>query len=203
MKKLIYLIFILFTIINFSGCYKKIDNTSFNKNYKILDEIAVISFQTDVELIYQVSLKTHQTIPKNEYLEICKLNSSIYFNEILITDKFINLLEIKNIKVTDIKNAKKLLVIKPIRFESLANTNGLCSLSSGFTDISIYDINEKPNKFLIYENRFFSDENYNTIPLGGGYSKLKENSTNEKDVNKFFKAVIDDLESIMHFSNKK
>lgn len=204
MKKLYKSIFtILVLVFMLNGCYSKIDNTSINKNYKFLDEVAVISLQTDIEIVYQTSLKTYQTITKDKYIEACKLNSSIYFSEILSIDKFIGLLETKNIKLTDMKNAKKLLVIKPIRFESLANTNGLCSVSSGFIDISIYDINEKSNKFLIYENRFLSDEDYNTIPLGGGYSKLKENSTDTKDVEKFFKAVINDLESVMYFPNKK
>ncbi|WP_164469706.1 hypothetical protein [Aliarcobacter cryaerophilus] len=203
---------LLFITSFFSGCSSK-NNISKKESYKILDEVAVIGQKgRENEIVVEYDYRF-----TNE--AICKKQSKNYFDELTNIDKLAELLKTKNVKITNIdKPIKKLLVIKPIDYESRRVFSSECLPSHILIDIILYDVEEESknwiignkidfkslnNKNIIYKYRFHLDSLYNsyseldTFAVGIAYRFNQDPNRDKKDVEKFFKEVVKDLEKVM------
>ncbi|MDN5041926.1 hypothetical protein O8C80_01135 [Aliarcobacter butzleri] len=204
---------LLFITAVFSGCSSK-NNISKKESYKVLDEVAVIGQKgRENETVVEYSGKFANS-------GICKEQSKNYFDELTNIDKLVELLKDKNVKITTIdKPIKKLLVVKPIDYESM-NFSNECLPSRMFVEIILYDMQEVSknwtvgnkidfksldDKNIIYRYRFYLDSFYNsyseldTFAVGIAYRLNQDPNRDKKDVEKFFKEVIKDLEKVMKF----
>ncbi|MCG3691885.1 hypothetical protein [Aliarcobacter butzleri] len=204
---------LLFITAVFSGCSSK-NNISKKESYKVLDEVAVVGQKgRENETVVEYSGKFANS-------GICKKQSKDYFDELTNIDKLVELLKDKNVKITTIdKPIKKLLVVKPIDYESM-NFSNECLPSRIFVEIILYDMQEVSrnwtignkidfksldDKNIIYRYRFYLDSFYNsyseldTFAVGIAYRLNQDPNRDKKDVEKFFKEVIKDLEKVMKF----
>lgn len=204
---------LLFITAVFSGCSSK-NNISKKESYKVLDEVAVVG---------QKGRENETVVETNgvfSNMSICEKQSKNYFDELTNIDKLVELLKDKNVKITTIdKPIKKLLVVKPIDYESM-NFSNECLPSRMFVEIILYDMQEVSknwttgnkidfksldDKNIIYRYRFYLDSFYNsyseldTFAVGIAYRLNQDPNRDKKDVEKFFKEVIKDLEKVMKF----
>ncbi|MCT7589411.1 hypothetical protein [Aliarcobacter butzleri] len=205
---------LLFITAVFNGCSSK-NNISKKESYKVLDEVTVVGQKgRENETVVEYSGKFANS-------GICKKQSKNYFDELTNIDKLVELLKDKNVKITTIdKPIKKLLVVKPIDYESM-NFSNECLPSRIFVEIILYDMQEVSknwttgnkidfksldDKNIIYRYRFYLDSFYNsyseldTFAVGIAYRLNQDPNRDKKDVEKFFKEVIKDLEKVMKFS---
>lgn len=213
MYKKVFISLLLFIIAVFSGCSSK-NNISKKESYKILDEVTVVGQKgREKETFVEYNGKFTNS-------GICKEQSKIYFDELTNIDTLNQLLRAKNVKITTIdKPIKKLLVIKPIDYESM-NFSNECLPSRMFVEIILYDMEETSknwtienkidfksldNKNIIYKYRFHLDSLYNTysqldtLALGIAKRLNQDPNSDKKDVEKFFKEVVKDLEKVLIF----
>jgi len=198
------IILALFILIFFSACYKKIDNTSLNEDYKILDQVTIIG--------------TYKNITYGNG-EDCPNISKVWLNQLVNISKFNEIIKDKStIELIDLgKPAKRLIIVKPISYENPYRFG--CLPSSILTDIFVYDIEDisktwslksyedimqevdlLENKNLIYTNRFMSDIDFNTIKVRDDDSiSYLFSKTKNRDVRKFFIKVFEDLEKVFKF----
>lgn len=204
---------LLFITAVFSGCSSK-NNISKKESYKVLDEVAVVGQKgRENETVVEYSGKFANS-------GICKEQSKNYFDELTNIDKLVELLKDKNVKITTIdKPIKKLLIVKPIDYES-RNFSNECLPSRMFVEIILYDIEEisknwtvgnridfksLDDKNIIYRYRFYLDSSYNsyseldTFAVGIAYRLNQDPNRDKKDVEKFFKEVVKDLEKVLIF----
>ncbi|RBQ27678.1 MULTISPECIES: hypothetical protein [Arcobacteraceae] len=204
---------LVFIIAVFSGCSSK-NNISKKESYKLLDEVTVVGQKgRENKIVVEYNGRFANSA-------MCKEESKNYFDELTNLDKLVELLKAKNIKITNIdKPIKKLLVIKPIDYESM-NFSNECLPSHMFVEIIIYDMEEVSrnwtvenkidfksldDKNIIYRYRFHLDSFYNsyseldTFAVGIAYRLNQDPNRDKKDVEKFFKEVIKDLEKVMKF----
>lgn len=204
---------LLFITAIFSGCSSK-NNISKKESYKSLEEVSVIGQKgRENEIVVEYNGAFSNT-------GICKKQSKNYFDELTNIDILVELLKTKNVKITTIdKPIKKLLVIKPIDYESLRFSNE-CLPSRMFVEIILYDMEEVSqnwtvgnkidfksldNKNIIYKYKFYLDSLYNsyseldTFAVGIAYRLNQDSNKDKKDVVKFFKEVIKDLEKVLSF----
>lgn len=204
---------LLFITAVFNGCSSK-NNISKKESYKVLDEVTVVGQKgRENETVVEYSGKFANS-------GICKKQSKNYFDELTNIDKLVELLKDKNVKITTIdKPIKKLLVVKPIDYESM-NFSNECLPSRIFVEIILYDMQEVSknwttgnkidfksldDKNIIYRYRFYLDSFYNsyseldTFAVGIAYRLNQDPNRDKKDVEKFFKEVIKDLEKVMKF----
>ncbi|MDN5072007.1 hypothetical protein PJV94_00280 [Aliarcobacter butzleri] len=204
---------LLFITAVFNGCSSK-NNISKKESYKVLDEVAVVG---------QKGRENETVVEYNGGFSnsgICKKQSKNYFDELTNIDKLVELLKAKNVKITTIeKPIKKLLVVKPIDYESM-NFSNECLPSRIFVEIILYDMQEVSknwttgnkinfksldDKNIIYRYRFYLDSFYNsyseldTFAVGIAYRLNQDSNRDKKDVEKFYKEVIKDLEKVMKF----
>jgi len=201
------IILALFVLIFFSACYKKVDNTSLNENYKILNQVSIVAVYKDIRPVVDN--------PFGVFRSCSKIGYDFWFNSIIDTHKFSEILENnKGIEVLDFgEPVKRLIVIKPISYHLIEKIS--CSANI-FVDVFLYDIegiylnwaiksyediikeiNLLEDKNLIYTNRYKLDENFNTIEvleLDYGFNK-----TDDRDVKKFFNKIVEDLEKVVKF----
>lgn len=205
---------LLFITAVFNGCSSK-NNISKKESYKVLDEVTVVGQKgRENETVVEYSGKFANS-------GICKKQSKNYFDELTNIDKLVELLKDKNVKITTIdKPIKKLLVVKPIDYESM-NFSNECLPSRIFVEIILYDMQEVSknwttgnkidfksldDKNIIYRYRFYLDSFYNsyseldTFAVGIAYRLNQDPNRDKKDVEKFFKEVIKDLGKVMKFS---
>lgn len=204
---------LLFITAVFNGCSSK-NNISKKESYKVLDEVTVVGQKgRENETVVEYSGKFANS-------GICKKQSKNYFDELTNIDKLVELLKDKNVKITTIdKPIKKLLVVKPIDYESM-NFSNECLPSRIFVEIILYDMQEVSknwttgnkidfksldDKNIIYRYRFYLDSFYNsyseldTFAIGIAYRLNQDPNRDKKNVEKFFKEVIKDLEKVMKF----
>lgn len=202
-------------IITFSGCAKTVNNIDKSEAYKALEEVTVIGQRKEFTIRYN---------HRQTSLRQCQQESNVYFEELSYVTKLGKLLENKNVKTTSIdKPIKKLLIIRPILYESKFDAR--CSPDAMTVMVNLYDVEEVSKdwtkedikkvindisalneKNLIYSKNFYLDKKYNVyseVSLGFQNVAYQMNSDPEKEtrnVEKFFKTVVVDLEKNMQFS---
>ncbi|GAB1466785.1 hypothetical protein MASR2M54_22850 [Aliarcobacter cryaerophilus] len=132
------------------------------------------------------------------------------------------MLKEKDIKITFTEPTKKLLIVKTINYLALYDSN--CEPNTIKVIVELYDVEDisknwsKDNinnyskdvsslnsKRLIYSNEFVVDRYYNvyseldTFAVGIAYRLNQDPNRDKKDVEKFFKEVIKELEKVMKF----
>lgn len=201
-------------IITFSGCAKTVNNIDKSEAYKALEEVTVIGQRKEFTIRYN---------HRQTSLRQCQQESNVYFEELSYVTKLGKLLENKNVKTTSIdKPIKKLLIIRPILYESKFDAR--CSPDAMTVMVNLYDVEEVSKdwtkedikkvindisalneKNLIYSKNFYLDKKYNVyseVSLGFQNVAYQMNSDPEKEtrnVEKFFKTVVVDLEKNMQF----
>lgn len=217
MFKRILKFIVLIGVFLFSGCASSVNNISKNESYKRLDEVAVIGRQK--ELVITNSTLKYEPKPQEEK---CKQQSRLIINQILNVSDFVDHLKARDIKInyfTDKESPKRLLIIQPIKYSSFGFE---CSYVSSVVQISLYEIENIPrdnlmeqdkinvekmiknltDKNLIYRENFYLDSKFNT------YKSIMEREiafwgnsavTNERNIDVFFKRVIDELAKVMIF----
>ena len=210
MKKYI-LISLFFVIIFFSACSTK-NNISKKEDYKILDEVGIIGIK-DTKIQYY----RNTTTPYK-----CNVTSDKYITEIIDITPLIKTLKEKDVKITFTEPTKKLLIVKTINYLALYDSN--CEPNTIKVIVELYDVEDisknwsKDNinnyskdvsslnsKRLIYSNEFVVDRYYNvyseldTFAVGIAYRLNQDPNRDKKDVEKFFKEVIKELEKVMKF----
>lgn len=181
-KKIFFLIFMMLL---FSGCSQKIDNISKKESYKVLDEVAVVALQTNIDIIngsssynfsHFVNWKNGAGVvpvftPNHSAKSSSCFESKIYPNKIINNlSKFKDLLTKEQVKINTIyEPTKKLLVVTPIKFD--------CTNDDLYVKVTLYDIEDmsktwnKKNvqktleeikdledKNIIYQNIFIADK---------------------------------------------
>ena len=210
MKKYI-LISLFFVIIFFSACSTK-NNISKKEDYKILDEVGIIGIK-DTKIQYYKNITTPYK---------CNVTSDKYLSEIINVTPLIKMLKEKDIKITFTEPTKKLLIVKTINYLALYDSN--CEPNTIKVIVELYDVEDisknwsKDNinnyskdvsslnsKRLIYSNEFVVDRYYNvyseldTFAVGIAYRLNQDPNRDKKNVEKFFKEVIKELEKVMKF----
>jgi len=212
------IILTIFILIFFSACYKKIDNTSLNADYKILNQVSVVGTLKNVYM--------DESYKKALYgIRFCRTQNkedNFWLNSIIDEYKFHEILEAKGIEVLDFgEPVKRLIFIKPFYY-----TDGnifKCTPDSIIVDIFLYDVENisktwvlkscedivkemgllkevsdlLKDKNIIYATRYSLDENFNSVEiyeLDYGLDK-----TNDRDVKKFFNKVVEDLGKVVRF----
>lgn len=204
----------LFVALAFTGCARTINNIDKSEAYKTLEEVTVIGQRKEFTLRYN---------HRQTSLRQCQQESNVYFEELSHITKLDKLLESKNVKSTGIdKPIKKLLIIRPVLYESKFDSR--CSPDAMTVMVNLYDVEEISRdwtkedvkkviqeisalneKNLIYSKSFYLDKKYNTyseVSLGFQNVAHQMNSDPEKEtrnVEKFFKTVVEDLEKNMQF----
>jgi hypothetical protein len=209
---------LLLGIFLFSGCASSVNNISKNESYKRLDEVAVLGIHKKL-VITNTALKYLKAEP-----EECRKQSRLIINQILNIPDFVDHLKMRDIKInyfSDNESPKKLLIIQPIEYFS---SGFECSYVSSVVQISLYDIknisrdnfmendeinaekitNDLTDKNLIYRENFYLDSKFNT------YKSIMEKNmatlgntagTNERNIDIFFKTVIEELTKVMTLPN--
>ncbi|RBQ32226.1 hypothetical protein CRU92_00520 [Arcobacter sp. FW59] len=198
---------LLFIIVIFSGCFSK-NNISKKESYKVLDEVTIIGLQDVIKIKYFESYN---------HLEKCKIRSTHYFDDIVNIKPLIKLLKEKNVKITYIEPTKKLLVIKA---EEYISTYGIgCEPSTMIVSLKLYDveniskdwsknnikvytenIKSLKDEMLIYSKEFRLDSNFDLLDtIFINSNNYEFDLSSNKDIEKFFKEVIKDLEKVMKF----
>lgn len=183
-KYLLVGFFIIATI--FSGCAPK-NNVpiilNLNESQKKFEEVAIYGISQNTALKYHQAHNTR---------ELCIEQTNINFKELTNIPKFAELLAQKNIKVTNITNStKRLLVIRPTFYEGSVTPDWSsfgafkCSISRMEITVYLYEVeelskawtftnqNNKPDfnnfevfgdKHLLYKNIYYLDGKYNVYP---------------------------------------
>jgi len=202
------IILTIFILIFFSACYKKIDNTSLNADYKILNQVSVIGSLENVEILAQQQLGLFPPCPVDK-------EDNFWLNSIIDKYKFSKILEAKGIEVLNFgESVKRLIFIKPIFYETPT-----CSPNCMFVEFYLYDVEDISKTWnlksyndiikeinllgdtnLIYTDRYALDINFNPRrALDFNFIHYWWNKTNDRDVKKFFNKVIEDLEKVVRF----
>ncbi|MFY9084932.1 hypothetical protein [Aliarcobacter cryaerophilus] len=206
----IIIVNLLLVALLFSACYKKIDNTSINDKYRILDEVSIVGISKNIEIIYN-----HRNVTNDK----CSITSKLWLNQLTDTVKFSQILKNKNIEVVNLgKPVKRLIVIKPMVYKNTFNS--FCKPNEIYTEVFLYDVENISKNWssktyeniineidllkddnIIYTNRYFSDADFNSFPVTDyNYFSYKFNQTTKEDVTKFFNIVIEDLERVVKFA---
>jgi len=203
------LILVLFITIFFNACYKKVDRTSLNEDYKTLNQISVIGTPKYTAIR---AFKPYGIFPPCPFLD---KENNFWLNSIIDRHTFGKILEAKGIEVLDFgKPVKRLIFIKPISY----STHN-CSPDFIYVDFFLYDVEDisktwdlKSNedilkeinllgdRNLIYTNRYKLDINFNPRQaLDFNFIRYWWNSTSVGDVKKFFNRIVEDLEKVVKF----
>ncbi|MCG3694192.1 hypothetical protein [Aliarcobacter butzleri] len=210
MYKKIFII-LIFIITIFSGCSTK-NNISKKEDYKTLDEVSILAIK-DTNIKYHFAYTTAKK---------CTIMSDKYFNDIMNVNPLIELLKNKSVNIKYTEATKKLLVIRVKEYISELNND--CKPSKIVLKVELYDVEDisknwdKENmkdytidikslddKRLIYSQNFILDSYYNSyygvdnFVRGITYRLNQDPNRDKKDVEKFFKEVIKDLEKVMKF----
>jgi|GEM_PF-1018149 len=179
-KYLLLAFFIIVTI--FSGCAPKSNvPIILNESQKKFEEVAIYGISKNADLKYSGVYNAR---------ELCTEQANVNFKELTSVPKFAELLAQKDVKVTNITNStKRLLVISPTFYEgAITQTDWTsfssvkCSISDMKVTVYLYDVeafskdwtftkpNNKPNfnnfevfgdKNLLYKNIYYLDGRYN------------------------------------------
>jgi len=210
------IILALFIAIFFSACFKKINNTYLNEDYKTLNQVSIVG---TLETTY-INYPTRNFILSPTPCEVEKEND-FWLNSIIDKHKFSEILEAKGIEVLDFgKPVKRLIFIRPSSYRPYA-----CEPISIIVDIFLYDVEDISktwnlkshediikemdllkelsdlfeDKNLIYTNRYILDIDFNPFEIYTLDYGL--NKTKDRDVKKFFNKVVEGLEKVVKFPN--
>jgi len=203
------IILVLFILIFFGACYKKIDNTSLNKDYKTLNQVSVVGSLENVRILaYEMFGMFRCPVDKED---------NFWLNSIIDKHTFSKILEAKSIEVLDFgEPVKRLIFIKPISYATYD-----CPPERMFVEFFLYDvedisktwslksyediikeINLLGDRNLIYTDRYALDINFNPRrALDFNFIAYWWNKTKDRDVKKFFNKVVEDLEKVVKFPN--
>lgn len=192
----------------FVGCVDK-NNIQKQKSYEKLDEVSVIGMQSGIYV--ERSIYSDKSMCENQ----AKQN----FDGIINIVKLNKLLENRKVKITSIDNpTKKLLVIKPNVYSCINSKTSVVVILYDVEKISknwtsqdrkqiFKDISTLNDENIIYKKMFTLDNKYNihqSFDLFGIIYHLDDNPKKaEKDIEKFFVAVIEDLNKVMDFPDKE
>ncbi|KLE01483.1 hypothetical protein [Aliarcobacter butzleri] len=196
---------ILFNLLTlFVGCSYKIDNTSKKESYKTLESISSLNVEKkDITIINGANYSVHyvnwgngvgmspvfnfnQPLISNKS---CKTISQINIDEITSNlSELTQLFKNKNIIIEN--KSKKTLLITPEKYD--------CDNDFLYIKVTLLEEEE-----LIYQNLFILDRYYNTVVFSYLFTKYSFSKDSKKDINKFFKVLIQDLEKTINFSSTK
>jgi len=202
------LILVLFITIFFNACYKKVDRTSLNEDYKTLNQISVIGTSKYTRIVARERYIIFPPCPIDK-------ENNFWLKSIIDRHTFGKILEAKGIEVLDFgKPVKRLIFIRPISYST--NT---CSPVSMFVDFFLYDVEDisktwdlKSNediieeisllgdRNLIYRDRYMLDVDFNPRQVVDfNFIRYWWNKTSVGDVEKFFNKIVEDLEKVVKF----
>lgn len=195
----------------FVGCVDK-NNIQKQKSYEKLDEVSVIGMQSGIYIKHNIHLDK----------SMCENQAKQNFDGIINIVKLNKLIENRKVKITSIDNpTKKLLVIKPINYSCTYSQSQVVVILYDVEKISknwtsqdrkqtFKDISTLSDENIIYKKNFYLDEKYNTyryvesISFSGIVYLFDDNPKKaEKDIEKFFVVVIEDLNKVMDFPDKE
>ncbi|QKF58722.1 hypothetical protein [Aliarcobacter lanthieri] len=223
---------LLFIIFIFSGCSQKVNNTSKNESYKLLDEIVIVSEEKDLDITNAPSSGMNVNYvnwgngmgmapvftPNYSFGSVnCKNESEFYSNEIINNiSKFKDLFRIQLVRVNNIyEPTKKLLKITPEKYDC---TNNYIYVKATLYDVenisknwnktnvkqTVKQLESLDNKNIIYQNTFILDKTYSAFAIDD-FKKDSFSNVEKKATNieKFYNVVIKDLKKFMDFSKLK
>lgn len=218
-------------MIAFSGCSQKINNISKKESFKLLDEVAIVAIEKNIEIINSPSVvNVHYVNWGNgtgmspvfspnysSNSAICKVGRDIYSNKIINNiSKFKDLFRIQLVKVNTIyEPTKKLLKIVPEKYDCANEYIYVKAILYDVEDISkswnksniqktLKEIEALDEKNLIYQNIFILDKTYNAFAID---DSKKDNfdkvEKKDRNIDNFYKVIIKDFKKVMNIPELK